>query len=183
MIHFLKKGEWNRRFDSGPRLHSLKYWHSVGPMAIFSLKWQQKWQQVWLYLSMFWVVYFYTKQGAGGLVFQDRYRLDRLTHMKNFSQCRKWGFFQKTIRLSPTLTAGLRSWNWMLVTRTRPTTVSVPHKKVLNIFFNGFFKLLSSRLQYGRVEFDWFVLSFFPPNNRKVNHYQKKDYKNPTHFK
>ena len=95
MIHFLKKGEWNRRFDSGPRLHSLKYWHSVGLMAIFSLKWQQKWQQVWLYLSMFWVVYFYTKQGAGGLVFQDRCRLDRLTHMRNFSQCRKWGFFQK----------------------------------------------------------------------------------------
>lgn len=31
----------------------------------------------------------YKIMGGGGLVFQDRYRLDRLAHMKNFSQCRK----------------------------------------------------------------------------------------------
>ena len=30
----------------------------------------------------------YKFMGGGGLVFQDRYRIDRLAHMKNFSQCR-----------------------------------------------------------------------------------------------
>ena len=59
----------------------------------------------------------------------------------------------------------------MLVTLVTRITVTLPIKKVLNLFFYGFFKLLSSRLQYGGIEFDWFVLAFTPFLNRSMDHY------------
>jgi len=39
----------------------------------------------------------YKKRGEGGLVFQDRYRLDRLALTKKFLQRRNWWFFWKKI--------------------------------------------------------------------------------------
>ena len=41
--------------------------------------------------------------GGGGLVSQDRYRLDRLALMKKFSQWRKWGFFLKNHQIKSDL--------------------------------------------------------------------------------
>jgi hypothetical protein len=47
------------------------------------------------YICLCFDLFSFIQRGGGGLVFQDRYRLDRLARMKNFSQCRKLGFFWK----------------------------------------------------------------------------------------